>query len=160
MAHAVPYIIMAVASATSAIASGQAQKKQANMQAALAQNQANADFANAKIAQVDAERQADALKAERRRALASGNVAAGASGIELTGSFNDSQFDTAMAYERDIATTVYKGQIEGFNYRNSAGNRMYEGRMYRSAGRAAVTNSYFQAASSVASAFAGYKGSK
>lgn len=160
MAQAIPYIIMAAVSATAAIAQGQSAKKQAEAQARLSENQARADYGNARMAEEDAARQAEAISAERRRALASGNVAAGASGIQLNGTFNDSQFDTAMAYERDIENAKFKSRMESFNYRNNAGNRVYEAGMHRMAGRAAVTNSYFQAAASAASAYASYKGSK
>lgn len=140
MAQALPavyYIVAAATAATATIAQGHASKQQAEASARESENAAKTASNNALLAQRDANLQKDQIETERRKALAAGVVSAGASGIELSGSFSDSQFDTAMSYERHIADTQYKADMEAYNYRNQAGSLMASAANSRVAGKTA-----------------------
>ena len=151
-ASAVSSLVGAGVSAYGMIQQGRATKAQAEFDAKVQENNAiSAGYAAAEAAR-DAEAEAQALEGERRRVLAQGNVAGAVSGISLTGSFSDTQLDTSMQIEKDIALSRYRGRVTSYNIRNQGGQMITQAGMTRAAGRWASRSANLQAAGTILSA--------
>jgi len=137
-------ILSALTGAYAAYSQGQAQKRSAEQQSAIAENQAKwAEYNAAQEAQIAAEqaRIADysaqmaedeaALEAGRQRKeglrlLAAQRARYGAAGVTLAGTPLLVMEETGADYELDALLTEYQGKVEAWNYRNQA--RLYESR--------------------------------
>lgn len=158
MATSAAYLIAStVISAASAVAQGASTRQQMRNQAITQENEAKLALTNAQLAQRDAAAEAEAVDQEKRRALAMGVAAGGASGVDFSGSFSDTQFDTALSYDLKKADIKYKGEVEGYNYRTRAMNSMFSAKSSRKAGNTALTLGIISAVSSVASGVSSYK---
>lgn len=139
-----------VIAAGGAIKQGQAQKAQANYQAAVERNNATiagwqADDA-AKRGQVEEQRQ----RLQVARIRGSQRAAYASSGVELTGgSPLDTLMDTAQLGELDALTIRSNAEREAYGYRTQQGNLAAQSALTRQAGRNAATAGYIGAGSAL-----------
>ena len=116
---------------------GQAQKKVANYNAKIAENAAIGK-------RYQAEAQAAAIRDRSRRLRGSQITSLSKSGLTLSGSANDVMYDSALAAEEDVLTSLYSGKI-------GADNLNAQARLSKFEGKQAVKNSYYGMASTVLS---------
>jgi hypothetical protein len=89
-------------------------------QSAKAHQAASVDRANAQIAENQADSEAAAIRERARRLAGQNRAAAGASGVDITGSFADALDDSAINAELDAMTSEYEGKMQSRNYRSQA----------------------------------------
>lgn len=128
-------IASTLASVGAAVAQGEAASSAAKYNAAVAENDA---AAAGQQAQYEAQR----IRERNKRILASQRASQAASGLDLSGSFDDVQLDSAIQGEMDALAAIYTGQI-------NAGSSKARAQLARMEGRAARTGSYLQAGGSL-----------
>lgn len=143
---AVSAVAGAGVSAYGMIQQGKSQQREANYNAAAQENNAISAGYAAIQEQQAASREADALRENRDRVLASNRTAAAASGLMLSGSVIDVMGDTSLQAEKEISMAYYRGDVSTQNSRNQASNFRSQAVMTRSAGANAKRGAYFQAA--------------
>lgn len=121
----------AATSAYGSMAAANAQKQSADFNSKVASN-------NALAAQQQAS--ADAQNSLRRNARLRGSqiAAMSAAGVDDTGTGSDVIYDTKVQGQLDALTTLYKGQVEGANYRSQS-------ELDQSQGKYAETSGYLSA---------------
>lgn len=155
LAVVAPYLLAggAVISAAGAIEQGRAARKQANYQAKVEENNATIAGYQAIEARKAADREADAIREQRLRVLASQKTAASAAGLTISGSVTDVMSDSAIAAEKDIQMAKYRGDVGAYNSTNEARNLRSQSILTRQAGKNAQRASYFSAGGSLLTGF-------
>lgn len=146
-------------SAYGMIQQGKSQQREANYNAAVADNNAISAGYAAIQEQQAAAREADTLRENRDRVLAGNRTAAAASGLMLSGSVVDVMGDSALQAEKEISMAYYRGDVSAQNSRNQASNFRAQATMTRTAGVNAKRGAYFQSAGTLLSAGASAAGS-
>ena len=138
--QALPYVLVAASTAVSAVSTiqqGKAQRKAAEYNAQV--NEQNAIAAKNK-AKYD-----ESIHRERiKRLLSSQKAAIGASGLNLSGSPLLATLDTAEKGELDALAIRYGGTVAANKYKSAAG-------AYRMKGKSAQTTSYYNAGTTLLS---------
>lgn len=130
---------------TASVQQGKAQKAQANYQASLQERQAAIDARNAQLAKQQTEQRVADRRERFRRLEASNRARAGASGIELSGSFLDVELDNLMQSEMDVANLRFGGGMESLNLMEQADASRSNASMSRVMGKERQTASYLSA---------------
>lgn len=147
-------------SAYGMVQQGRAARQEANYNAKIEENNAISAGYAAIQEQQAAQREADSLRDERIRALASQRTAVAASGLMLSGSALDVMGDTALESEKEIQMALYRGRIGSYNQTQQAANFRNRAVLTRMAGKNAARSYNMQAAgtflSSAASTSSGY----
>ena len=128
MASPVTMGLMAVSSGfrtLGAMNEGRAAQKIANRNAAVSEQ-------NAVIARQNAKAQEESFRREATRRQGSRRAAAGASGLQLTGSPLAVLEDAAREEELDALEIRYQGTLQTQSYQNQAGTQRFEGRAAKS----------------------------
>lgn len=145
-------------SAYGMIQQGNIAEQQGNLQARIAQDEANY---NAKIddnnairsgyaaiqEQQSADQEIDSLREQRLRALGSQRAALGKSGLTISGSGLDVMSDTAVQFEKEIQMARYRGQVGAFNYAQQAADFRSSANARRVSGRNTAISAAFSGAS-------------
>lgn len=136
-------------SAYGLIQQGNAQKREANYNAAVADNNAiSAGYAAIQEGQA-AQREVEQLRETRTRNVASQRSAAAHAGLMISGSVIDTMGDSVLAAEKEMAMSQYRGRINSYNAINQGSNLRTQSSMLRASGTAAKRASYLQAGGTV-----------
>ena len=146
-------------SAYGMVQQGKAQKAQMEYNAKSAENDAATAGYAALQEQQAAAREAEGQREQRLRVLGSQKAAASASGLTISGSVTDVMTDTSIQAEKEIQMALYRGEIGAYNQRNRSTALRSDASMSRSAGRSALTSSYWGATGALVSGFSSAAGS-
>lgn len=116
-------------------AQGQSQKKMADYNAQVQNN-------NAVAARQEASFEADRIRERNTRLRGAQVAAASKSGLAISGSVGDVMYDSALSGELDALTAIYKGDSRSGNYLSQAEMSTYSG-------NAAVQSSYFNSGGTI-----------
>ncbi|GAB2176722.1 hypothetical protein [Dongia sp. agr-C8] len=139
-------IAMAAVQAVGSIVSGVSQNAQAKSQAGYSRT-------NARLAEQQAETQAQAIREKARRLAGQNRAAIGASGVDLAGSYLDALADSDINAELDAQTALWNGKVEAANYRAQA-------KASKKAGASALVGGFFGAGTSAISGYANWYDAK
>lgn len=137
--------ISGLVSAVGAIAQGSAQAKASNFNAAVAQRNAQIQRNNAELSRQQTSQKIKDRREEYRRLHATNIARAGATGLELSGSFLDVGLDNLATAEMDAANIDFQGQIEEMNFLERAAGFDIEAGMERNKAKSAMTSGYINA---------------
>jgi hypothetical protein len=138
-------------SAVGTLQAGKQANQAAQFQAKVEENNATRAGYSAIQAQEQAGREADQIRAERRRTLSQNIAAASKSGLGIGGSVVDVMQDTALQSEKDIQMAIYRGQTSAYNSAQEANSLRAQAAMSRASGKNAITGSRIGAFSSLLS---------
>jgi len=133
-------VVAVVGTAVSAVGmyqQGKAQEKVANYNAKIAENAAISQ-------RYQAEAQASRIRDRAKRLKGAQISSASKSGITLSGSANDVMYDSALAAENDVLTSLYQGKT-------GADSSMAQASLARFEGNQARSNSYYGISSTILS---------
>lgn len=116
-----------------------AQKKAANYNAAVEENNAKVAEWNSRKATAEASNQASDIRRQGARVLGSQRAAGAASGIDPSGTAADVSFDSLINTETDALLTKYRGKVDSWNSGVQANNNRASAQLYRSQGKSAQT---------------------
>ncbi len=164
------YLALAATAASTAVSAygtyqqGQAENRRMEFNAKVEENNAiSAGYAALQETQAAA-REAEALREDRVRVLASQRSAVAASGLMISGSAVDVMGDTALASEKEIAMAYYKGQMGAYNQTQQASNFRSQATLSRMSGQNAKRSGLYGAvgttlsgAASIGTSYAGFK---
>jgi len=111
MAAAAPMIIAAVVSAVASATAAYMSYRSNKAQAAALEANANIAHRDAKMAVISAQHDTLAMSRQRRAMIGRQAALFGAGGVEMTGSPLEVMAETAGAYERDILTRGFAGDM-------------------------------------------------
>ncbi len=141
--------VAAVTAASSAAYAGYSQKKAADYNADVANN-------NAKMAQLQASADAALIQKRNQRLQGSQLAAMSAAGLDVdSSSATDVMYDSKVAGELDRLTTLYKGKVASTNYNAQAAGYRQEGKNALAAGYMNAGSSLIGGAANMASMSAG-----
>lgn len=135
----------AATSVYSTVQQGKSEERKARFDAQVEDNNAvSAGYAAAQENQAAA-REAEALREERLRNLATQRTDAVSSGLTISGSVLDTMGDSALASEKEIQLAYYRGRMGAYNQTQRASNSRVQATMLRASGRNARTSANWQA---------------
>lgn len=101
---------------------------------AQAQSNSRLDIANADMASMQSNQQAEQVLREGHQTIGAQSAAIAESGIGFSGTGNDVLQQSATNLSMDVLNTVYGGQIKNLGLRNEAANERYKGKQAIMAG--------------------------
>lgn len=157
------YGLMAAGTAASAygtIQQGRAQRREADYNAKVEENNAISAGYAAIQEQEAAAREANQIRDTRLRALSTQRSAAAHAGLAISGSVIDVMGDSALEAEKEIQMSLYRGRVSSYNQGQQASNLRTRAKLTRMAGRNASRSATLQGVGTliggVGSAGAGY----
>lgn len=147
-------ILLTAISAMGSIAQGQAQKRAAEHNAAMARREAEEARMRAKHNKEMAAQAAETSRREQRRQIGRQRAAAGASGRAQGGSVVDILADQSLEHELDIQNILHQGELGIWEGENIATKAEAEAEHSIAQGKSAVTSSIFEAGGTVLGGFA------
>lgn len=133
---------------------GRAAKAEAEYNAKVQENNAVTAGYAAIQEQQAAQRDAENLREQRIRTMASQRTAVAHSGLAISGSAVDVLGDTSIASEREIQTVLYGGRVASYNAGQQGANYLRQASFSRAAGANAKRSAYLQAGSTLLTAAA------
>ena len=122
-------------------------------QHAQAQSEANVARANADLAEQQGASEAQAIREKARRLAGENRAAAGASGVDISGSFLDALSDSDINAELDAQTALWNSKTEATNGRGQA-------KASSAAGSSALVGGFFGAGSAAISGYGNWHQAK
>jgi hypothetical protein len=130
---------------------GQSQKKAADYNASVAEQQAGMIEASGELEAYKIRKQGEQIKGTQRARFA-------ASGVRTTGSAAEVLADTAAMIELDIMTARYNTQVGAMSARSQAAMSRYQGQQYANAGKMSAMTTLIGGAGQMASKYYGGSG--